>query len=182
MHTQKVTLDHNCLVNVEQDNEIGMQILQIASDARYTCHIVDIGSSEMKKGRITPDRYALFEELLQEIGLDHLPRLTPMGIYDFTFWNKCKLGTDEMVQLAERITAVLWPNLSAEDAVDDSNKARALRNRLCDIHGMWAHIHYGNDIFCTSDGRFHTRKAALIKLGAKSIQEPAELYQAIQER
>lgn len=176
----KVTLDHNCIIDALNGTAVGLKVRAVAADPSYSCHVVDIGASEMRQRGVRPDRYDLFEELLRGASLHHLPRLAPMGIWDITFWDKCVWASDEMANLAERIDAILFPStpkpkLAAPD-LDRSDGAK-LVNRTCDVQSIWAHIHYGNDIFCTSDGNFHkaTRLRPLLKLGARAIKQPAEL-------
>jgi hypothetical protein len=72
----KITLDHNCLINVENNTEIGGKIRAINESPENECFIVNIGASEWRKRGIKPNRYDLFQDLLVSIGLDDLKRLT----------------------------------------------------------------------------------------------------------
>ena len=176
----KVTLDHNCIIDALQSTDVGRKVQAIATDPTYSCYVVDIGASEMRRRGVRPDRYDLFERMLEEAKLDHLPRLAPMGIWDITFWDKCLWASDEMARLAECIEAQLFPNaplgtVSAED-LDTPAGAKRL-NRICDVYAMWAHIECGNEVFCTSDRNFlkTTHMQGLLELGARSIKRPADL-------
>lgn len=126
----------------------------------------------MRERGIRPDRYDLFTHLLRDAGLDNQPRLMPLMIWDVTFWEHgiwAEEGADAQIRSIETIL------FGAAQQVDIGSKAWL--NRLCDVHTMWCHLHYGNDTFVTSDGNFHkvAKKPALIALGAGSIVRPEEL-------
>jgi len=176
----KVTLDHNCIINLECRTEIGALIEAIVANPSNDCFVVNIGASEMRERGIRPDKYELFEELLTTARIDHLPRINPMFIFDVTFLNRCAWGDKQTIQLAQDIETVLFGN---SDPIDiekeglDSSAGRKWLNRVCDIHSLWCHIQNGNDVFLTADGNFtkETKLPKLIVLGARRICHPREL-------
>jgi hypothetical protein len=175
-----VTLDHNCVIDALNGTESGLAIQAALARGEYAAHIVNIGASEMRERGVRPDRYDQFESLLQQAGLSQLPRLAPMGIYDVTFWGRCVFANEEMGKLAADIETVLFgntprPNLASDGF--DSPGGKKLLNRICDVHTMWSHIHYKNDVFCTSDSNFfkESKLAALVQLGARLIVRPRDL-------
>lgn len=175
-----ITLDHNCLINVANETEDGECIRQLIDTNHYTCFIVNIGASEIREKGVRPDRYDLFERFLEEIGLDHLERLNPVGVYDLTFYDQCIYAGEKDQELLNHIEEILFPiplNELAEDETFDSELGKKHINRLCDIHSMWCHINYGNDIFLTSDKNFmkKTKVPKLIEIGAKQISKPCFL-------
>jgi hypothetical protein len=176
----KITLDHNCIINLERRTEIGGVLRSIVEDPSHECFVVNIGASEMREKGVRPDKYDLFEELLAAVGIDQLPRINPMLIFDVTFLDRCICGGDETIQLAKDIESVLFGNtepIAIEKEAIDSPVWRKWLNRTCDIHSLWCHIQNGNDVFLTTDRNFtkETKLPKLIALGAKRICHPTEL-------
>ena len=85
----RITLDHNCILHLEQRTAVGSQIESIIANSSNQCFVVNIGASEMRKKGVRPDCYERFEELLSRLGIAHLPRLNPMLLLDLTFWDRC---------------------------------------------------------------------------------------------
>jgi hypothetical protein len=176
----KVTLDHNCIIDLVQHTEDGLLLSTLIQDPRYQCYVVNIGASEMWERGAKPDRYDKFEELLSAAGIGHLERLNPMLMLDITYWDRCVLADDTDIKLVSDIGAVLFGRDAALPPPKeglDSPVGRKWLNRLCDVHTMWCHIHSGNEIFLTRDSNFHkeTKKPELIALGAKEIYSPLTL-------
>jgi hypothetical protein len=177
----KITLDHNCIINLERRTEIGVHLQAIVADATNECFVVNIGASEMREKGVRPDRYDLFEQLLAGAKIDHLVRLDPMMIFDVTFWDKCVWAGDESVQLAKEIESVLFGNSPQLDIGKDgldSSTGRKWLNRTCDIHALWCHIQNRNEIFLTTDDNFtkETKLLKLLALGAGRICHPSTLW------
>ncbi|MBY4718594.1 hypothetical protein [Ralstonia mannitolilytica] len=173
----KLTLDHNVIIDMAHGNANVARLREILVGTDHEAYVVEIGASEMRKRGIRPDRYDLFEELLNEAGVGSLPRLTPMMIWDVTFWDHCLWSDESMVELATRIDRILFGQSPAIDIAaeqQDSPKYAAWLNRVCDVHTMWCHLHYKNDVFVTSDQNFHkkTKMPHLVSLGAGRICKP----------
>lgn len=176
----KITLDHNCIINLENHTEIGERVRTIASDESNQCFVVNIGASEMREKGARPDQYEKFEELLGSAGIAHLPRLNPMMISDVTFWDRCIWAEEETIKLAAAIEAALFSEAPAIDIASagiDSPIWRKWLNRQCDVHSMWCHIQNRNEIFLTTDGNFtkETKLPKLLALGAGRICHPNEI-------
>lgn len=176
----KITLDHNCIINLERRTETGLLVKSIVGNPSHECFVVNIGASEMRARGVKPESYESFEKLLVAAGIDHLPRVNPMLIVDVTFWNMCVLASDKMIQLAEDIESVLFGNAPVIDIVNEGMDSPAWRkwlNRICDVHSLWCHIQNGNEVFLTTDGNFtkETKLPKLIGLGAGRICQPADL-------
>jgi len=176
----KITLDHNCIINLERRTEIGSVVEAIVANPNNECFVVNIGASEMRERGVRPDKYERFEELLVAARIDHLPRINPMLIFDVTFWDRCAWASPGTVQLAKDIESVLFGNaepINIEKEVLDSPSWRKWLNRVCDVQSLWCHIRNSNDVFLTTDGNF-TKKSKLprlIALGAMRICPPQEL-------
>jgi hypothetical protein len=176
----RITLDHNCIIHLEQRTEIGAQVETIVTTPSNQCYVVNIGASEMREKGVRPEHYERFEELLTAARIEHLPRLNPMLIFDVTFWDRCIWASDEMTVLAQNIESTLFGNAQPIDVAGeglDSPAGRKWLNRICDIHTMWCHIQNGNEIFITTDGNFKkaTKLPKLHALGAGRICHPCEL-------
>jgi len=176
----KITLDHNCIIHLSNLTDVGKSIQAIVSDTENICFVVNIGASEMREKGVFPDRYDKFEELLIISGIDHLPRLDPMGIYDVTFWDRCLWADEEMSRLADAIEDALFPEAMKIDITTAgiaSPDGRKWLNRLCDVYTMWCHIRNANEVFLTSDSNFSkkTKLPKLLTLGAGRICRPEEL-------
>src|SRR5579871_4291633 len=136
----KVTLDHNCIIHIENTTDVGRAVQAIVANAAYECFVVNIGASEMRAKGVRPDRYDKFEELLRHTGLGQLPRLNPMMIFNVTFWNRCVWGGDQTIKLATEIEDALFGSAEKIDIASvglDSPEGGKWLNRICDIHGMW---------------------------------------------
>ena len=104
----KITLDHNCIIHLENRTEIGTKVEAIVSDESNQCFVVNIGASEMREKGVRPDRYEKFEELLELAEIARLPRLNPLMIGDVTFWDRCVWADEETIKLAVAIEAALF--------------------------------------------------------------------------
>jgi hypothetical protein len=176
----KLTLDHNCIINLERRTEIGGLLQSIVKDPENECFVVNIGASEMRERGVRPDKYDRFEELLAAAGIGYLSRIDPMLIFDVTFWERCVWGSEDTIRLAKDIESVLFGNaepIAIEKEVVDSLAWRKWLNRTCDILSLWSHIQNGNDVFLTTDGNFtkKTKLPTLIALGARRICHPRDL-------
>lgn len=176
----KLTLDHNCIIDMVSGNEVGKVLRRIVDSQENECYVVEIGASEMREKGVRPDRYDLFEQLLAQAGIAHLPRLSPMLILAVTFWDRCVWPDGPMIKLAESIESILFgdsPRIDISISGLESQAGRKWLNRLCDIHTMWCHIQSGNDAFLTSDRNFvkESKLPQLVAVGAKRICKPAEL-------
>ncbi len=175
----KLTLDHNVVIDLANGSPRVDRIRAAVADASHHCFVVEIGASEMRRRGIRPDRYDLFEQLLQQAGIDSIPRLAPMKIWDVTFWDHELWCDNQMAERAKQIEDVLFGESTAIDLPTDldASSSAAWLNRTCDVQTMWCHLHYQNDIFVTSDDNFHktTKVPRLLALGAKRIARPDEL-------
>lgn len=175
----KLTLDHNVVIDLANGSPRVNRIRAAIAAGSHQCFVVEMGASEMRQGGIKPNRYDLFEQLLQQAGIVSLPRLAPMMIWDVSFWDHGLWCDEQMAQQAKQIEDILFgesPAIGVSTDLDGPNAAAWL-NRTCDVQTMWCHLHYQNDIFVTSDGNFHkaTKLSRLLALGAKRIARPDEL-------
>ena len=184
--TLKITLDNNCLISLDNDDEdssIIRQIVGLQTSKKAQVFVPAIAASENKQGNKQYANFREFEEFLRKIGCDDCHALDPLAYADVTYLNHCVLDPSE---LEEPIHRILFPRIPFKYAdyrrfcgiVPNENVLdRKWRNAKCDVLAMWCHIHYGNDAFITNDRNFHkvTKKPRLIGLGAKEILRPREV-------
>jgi hypothetical protein len=176
----KVTLDHNCIIDLAKGTATGRLIRAVVDNSKHQCFIVDIGASEARELGVKPDRYDLFEELLSQAGVQLLPRLSPLMVWDITFWDKALWADDksesEVNAIGEILFAKSWTLSNGADSFD-SLAGKKWLNKVCDVQTMWCHLHYNNDMFLTSDQNFMkaTKLPKLIALGAGRICSPGEV-------
>src|SRR5258706_15597521 len=176
----KVTLDHNCIIDLLNGTPKGSLIRAEMATDTHSFFVVEIGASEMRKRGAREGNYDVFESLLAEAGVAHLPRLSPMGGWGVTFWGHWLWATEQMANLAKQIEDILFeagqhPSGAPSDL--DSPDGRKWVNRICDVLTMWCHIHYGNQVLLTSDKNFTKRSKLprLLALGAGRICGPGQL-------
>lgn len=176
----KLTLDHNVIIDLAKNSSNTLRLREALANEEHQAYVVDIGASEMRQRGIRPDRFDLFEGLLDEAGIRTLPRLMPMMIWEVTFWDHALWPDDAMMSSATNIEQVLFgksPRIDIANTAEESPQFSAWVNRKCDVHTMWCHLHYKNEIFVTSDRNFHksTKIPRLLEMGAGRISKPEEL-------
>lgn len=150
----KLTLDHNVVIDLANGSPRVDRVRAALVEDSHHCFVVEIGASEMRQRGIKPNRYDLFEQLLQEAGIASLPRLAPMMIWDVTFWDHGLWCDEQMAERAKQIEEVLFgeaPAIALPTDLDGPNAAAWL-NRTCDVQTMWCHLHYQNDVFSPRTG------------------------------
>jgi len=174
----KITLDHNCLIHVENGGPIAERLRVLMNNTEHQCFVVNVGASEMQRFGVCPDNYLAFEQFLTRIGAAHLPRLDPIGIWNVTFWDRCLYAGKQDEALLDAIkTALFGEDGLTEAGMSDPDATRKSLNRLCDALTMWCHISHGNEIFLTTDKNFRkaTKMPRLLELGAGRICHPHEI-------
>lgn len=180
------TLDTNCIIAVEEERAEAPAVRKLsAAHATGTARVavVAISASERQREGGRLHSFFTFEERLARLDLAHLELLFPMAYLDVAYLDRCVLADDAMLDLERRIHEVLFPTI--EFAWTDYCHARGLKpdelpadhkwiNAKCDVQALWSHIHYGREVFVTSDANFHStgNRPKLIALGANSIARP----------
>jgi hypothetical protein len=145
--------------------------------------VVAISASERAKNGKFAVNFESFEKKLDELGLSCAEVLLPLCYFDIGFLGHCLLSDNDTLE--SKIHAILFPKLpflwtdycqtygrNPSDFASD----RKWRNPKCDVLALWSHIHYGTDVFVTSDRNFHkpSKRPRLIALGAKEIMTPEQ--------
>lgn len=104
----KVTLDHNCIIDLLNGTPNGALIRAKMAAGTYSFFVVEVGASEMRERGVRGDNYGQFEMLLAQAGVADLPRLNPIFVWGVTFWGHCFWATEQMYKLAKRIGRILF--------------------------------------------------------------------------
>jgi hypothetical protein len=179
------TLDTNCLIDVEENRPAASKIRALADThtaGRADIAVIAMSASENPKpGQHRIQDFSEFKARLAALSLAHLNIILPMMYWDISFWGHGLWCDAAMVDLERQIHSVLFPKEQFlwQDYCRDKGinpppniPCGRWRNHKCDVQAIWSHIHSGRDVFVTTDRGFHTRKLALINLGAGQIEYP----------
>lgn len=174
------TLDHNILIDLKDENEIGELIAaKIAKEPHQYC-VVNIGASELRQGGVRPDNYEKFEFFLRSIKIDHLQRLNPLCLIEFTFIDHCNDCSNQDAELYQKILIELFPN-RYEEGVNLIHQEpykpieRKRLNQICDAVSLWCHLKYRTEAFVTRDKNFLKKEPILKNLFGANIISPNQL-------
>lgn len=183
-----VTLDNNCIIDLEQDEPASSHIrslIQMYREGRINLRVVAISASERRPDGTFAPNFNEFKEKIDSIGLTDVQILKPIAYQGLAFHNYCVQGGGSLGRLEKEIQEVLFPEIDIK--YKDFCKTRCLNpndkenwgkwvNRKCDVLAMCSHIWNGGGVFVTNDDDFHkeTVKPRLIELGAGKILRPAE--------
>jgi hypothetical protein len=189
----KYTLDHNCLLALDDDEpqadrEKLMRLIRAHGTGGVEVFVPAISASELQRGGVYMTQWEDFVARMERFGVGHLPTLEPMLSWDVGFWNHALWVSDEMEVLADKIHEILFPTRAKDWAVyakqagaDPDNLAgdthEKWRNTLCDVQSFWSHVWHGNQVFVTNDGDFHrlTKKGPLEALSGGTIVRSSDL-------
>lgn len=177
----KLTLDHNCIISLEVEDENAGAVRELISlhhADRIMVYVGSISASENVRGADAPS-VAAFTERLHRLGIETLPQVMPVARLGMSYLGFAVLGGDDALE--DRIVSVIHPShrdymqFAAEKDVDPSGPMHPKwRNRACDIDGIVAHIRNGHDVFVTSDRHFLDHRVELGELGAGAVLTPRE--------
>jgi hypothetical protein len=176
----KLTLDTNCLIDLEEQRD-GSDVLRDAIDSAVarglSIGILGISASEKRLKSSAPLGPAELKERLVRHGLDSAEILKPLGFCGLTFWDFCVFGSEEAKNLHERIADILFGNSPYRYNRPDEDGRYQIkhRNQICDCQAIWAHISYSRDVFVTNDGNFYSKSYLLEKIGVNKIVKPIEI-------
>lgn len=185
----KLTLDHNCIIaleNNESDSQYLRQLIAMHNLKKISLRVAAIGASERLHGGGYTSHFLNFENRVAALGLQQIEFALPVGKWGITFWDRSLYGDSQTESLERAIHAILFPDVEFEyqdfclrhnlDSANSGKQGETWRNAKCDVLGLWSHINGGGDIFVTSDRNFHkqSKKPHLIALGAGSILKPEE--------
>lgn len=188
----KFTLDHNCIVDLDEGREPRAGCLRSllarheAGDA--VVRLVAASASERQRNGPYLENFGQFQERLAALGLGHLELLAPVLVVDVSYLDWCVLAGEEDIAFMRQIHGVLFPGhcfdlqdaLASADGQPPEVIERKWRNRELDVQALWCHIHYGGDVFVTSDQVFFRKekREPLARLRAGKILRPCEAVAA----
>jgi hypothetical protein len=181
----QVTLDTNCLLDLETENERTPAVRRLIARHRsgeIELRIPAISASErQREGKYLPN-FSAFEARLRRLGLDGVPHLLPLCYFGIGFLNHCLLAGEELITLERRIHDILHPNIQfvygeylvARQLPSTTPLDGKWRNAKCDVQVMWSHIWHKGTVLVTNDRNFRkaTKRPQLVGLGAGEIIEP----------
>lgn len=187
-----VTLDTNCLIDIEEDRENAIYLRQLIKWHRdkINLRVVGVSASERQPNGRIAKTFKEFKQKLRNISLGDIEILKPIACFSIGFWDWCIYADDTMAEFEKQIHHILFPDI--EFSYKDYCLKKQINpletkvdwkwlNAKCDVQVLWSHIHYGGGIFVTSDNNFHkeSKKPLLISLGVGDIQTPKEALQKI---
>lgn len=194
MKPPNVTLDNNCIIDLEQNRKDAPQIrrlIQMHHSKDISLRVVAVSASELKQDKQThPKNFGEFKQRIKSAGLGDAEILPTLARWDLSFWDQCVWSGRWLEELEKKIQTVLF----SEDEVEygdfcqkyhyDEGAQEKLDEwirRKCDVLTLWSHIWYNGDIFVTRDENFfrQTKKSRLIELGAGRILRPTEAVEML---
>jgi hypothetical protein len=190
MKPPNVTLDNNCIIDLEQNREDAPQIkrlIQMHHNKEISLRVVAISASELKQDKQThPQNFGEFVQRIQSAGLGGVEILPTLARFDLSFFGDY-FGYSGRWQeeLEKEIQTVLF----SEDEVEYGDFCQKYHcdevakekwdewvRRKCDVLTLWSHIWHNGDILVTRDRDFleQMKKPKLRDLGAGKILRPTE--------
>jgi len=183
-----VTLDNNCIIDLEQNNAMATYIkklIQMHRDRKINLKVVAISASERKPDRTYVSHFDEFKARITKIGLSDLEILKTIAYAGLAFAGHCLASGGALGKLEREVQGIMFPKIELSYGdfckirnLDPNNKKAWQRwtNVKCDVLALWSHIWYKGNIFVTTDEDFHkkTVKPRLVTLGAGKILRPDE--------
>lgn len=187
---QQLTLDHNSLIDLEQENQHGVHLrtlLALHEQGTVKLRVVAIGAAERQQGGTYASTFQDFQRRIASIGLAGADILPTIAYYGISFDEHCYYADtvpQEFCDLEWKIHEILFPKSGR--TIDEFRRAkphiksedellRKFRSMRFDVLTLWSHIYHGSGILVTRDGNFRkaTKMPALVSLGAGTILTPA---------
>ena len=188
----KLTLDWNCVIEVEEDRPQAAFVTDLISSHRkgqFEVALLAAYASENSKSRRFPGNASIFVERVSALGWQDLPLVRMPGVIGLSYWDFCYMVGD--VEKFERDMDALWraiapkiprklaehlpPGIEVTDDAIHSQELSNWRNTWCDVISAYSHIQEGRDIFVTNNTKdFQRNSDELSELGMKHISTPAQ--------
>lgn len=194
----KLTLDWNCVIDVEQGGPQAAHVLELVEASRaggFEVALLATSASENSRSKRFPGNAGLFKERVSALGWEDLPIVRMPGIIGLSYWDFCYYveDGDKFDQEVEALWQVISPNVARDwlvhlpagkapsDGAIQSEELAKWRNAWCDVMSAYSHIHEGRDIFVTNNTKdFQRNSERLAKLGMKHISSPDETFGLLQ--
>lgn len=173
---QKLTLDTNCIIDLEENRPNSEHVRQLVSawkSGRVELAVAAVSASENQKDGVANRSFAAFENKLSNVGLTAVHHLLPLAFWDLSYWDHALSSDSEMEKLESEIRGVLFPGISVTPPTKPEENSQ-WRNQLCDVLVVWSCIHHQWGALVTGDRNFHDRKDELRRLGLQDVLYPVD--------
>lgn len=193
----KLTLDWNCVIEVEEDRPQAPCVRELIHSHRngeLEVALLAASASKNTRSKRFPGNAAFFCERISAIGWQDLPLVPMPGVIGLSYLDFCfivgddkqfKLDMDALWQaIAPKIpkdpSDHLPPGENLSDDLIQSEHLSKWRNTWCDVVSAYSHVHQRRDIFVTNNTRdFQANKEKLSALGMRHIGKPSEALAAV---
>lgn len=155
--------------------------------ARHRAQLIDVAITTVSASEALPVSKSFpmtteqFTLRIKSVGLNDLTLLQGPAVWGLSHWGHSIYPPQSFGEDRLKIWKALFPKISAEYPVAikgnlvSPRELSKWRNRWCDVHTLWTHIHYGREVFVTSNRKdFQRKQIELEKLGAGNILTPEE--------
>src|SRR6266699_1593675 len=110
----KLTLDTNCIIDLEQNNSLALplqRLIFLHNDQKITLRVAAISASERKLNGKYAANFAEFQQKIAAVGLGNVEILAPIAYSGITFVERSLSADEAMIELERRIQVVLFPTI-----------------------------------------------------------------------
>ncbi|WP_286909141.1 hypothetical protein [Roseovarius sp.] len=187
-----MTLDWNCIVELEQKQAQAPFILQLVEAHRskqIEVALLAASASENARSKLFPGNAEVFKQKIAHVGLADLPLVPMPAIAGLSYWDFAYYVGDEenYEEQFGKLWEIIAPKVGREIAdhlpeghpIDDeaiqSERLAKWRNAWCDVMSAYCHIRYKRDCFVTNNTKdFQRNEPQLLRLGMQRILNPKE--------
>jgi|SRR5713226_7828545 len=108
----KVTLDTNCVYELEDSSPALLSLVELARRRGATLCVPAIAASERQIGGGQLDSFAKFRDRLAKMGLESAELLRPMGYIDLAYIDWCVSSGPELEAEERQIHEILFPYIA----------------------------------------------------------------------
>lgn len=193
----KLTLDWNCIIEVEENRPQATAVRDLISrhrNGQLEVALLAASASENSKSKRFPGNATLFVERASALGWSDLPIVPMPGVFGLSYFDFCfYVGDAEKFQKdMDALWKVIAPNVPRRPVdhlpegillTDEAIQSEHLwkwRNAWCDVVSAYSHIYAGRDIFVTNNTRdFQNNADKLSALGMQCVASPIESLSAV---
>ena len=186
----RLTLDWNCVIEVEEGREQSSDVSSLISAHRsgqLEVAILATSASENTKSKLFPGNARFFKERVAQLGWEDLPIVPMPGVLGLSYIGYCYWVGDreKFTRDFEALWQVIAPNVASRpndhigseteltDELIQSSSLSRWRNTWCDVMSAYTHIAEERDVFVTLNTKdFQKNATGLARLGMKCISDP----------
>lgn len=195
----KLTLDWNCVIEVEADRPQALCVRDLISRHRkgqFEVALLAASASENCMSKRFPGNATIFTERVKALGWQDLPLVPMPAVWGLSYWDFCYFVEDG--DQYERDIDALWqviapkvlkepidhlpPGVELNDDTTQSEHLWKWRNTWCDVVSAYSHVHASRDIFVTNNTRdFQKNQEKLSTLGMRHIATPSKTLELVDQ-